>query len=193
MLPIGGLQANWSAALTRQLMETLHVNGSIQQVIIPGDIAYSDDGFGHLGTLLNFSYEEVMDGWFGWIENISTTRPFMVAAGNHESEDREWWRRGAGGGWAGGGAGSQPHVRPHLHVSAVESAHLRIFTHCGERHYPPPLWLAPLAALTRPLPAHLHPASPSYQMESGLGAHPLNPPHTTPTPAPTPQTAPLRC
>lgn len=78
MLPVGGLQGNWSAVLVRELMEGLHANGSIGQVIIAGDIAYSDDSFGHLGTALSFGYEGVMDGWFSWIENVSTTIPFMV-------------------------------------------------------------------------------------------------------------------
>lgn len=81
MLPTGGLCANWSAVLVRELMQTLFDNGTIGQVVIAGDIAYSDDSFGHIGTALSFGYEDVYDGFMEWIENV--TVPFMVAAGNH--------------------------------------------------------------------------------------------------------------
>jgi acid phosphatase type 7 len=85
-LPVGGLQANWSATLTRQLLEGLKDKGAYELIYHVGDIAYEDDGFGHPDGLLNFTYERDYDGWFDWIENISSARPYMVAAGNHESE-----------------------------------------------------------------------------------------------------------
>jgi hypothetical protein len=62
MIPTGGLDANWSAVLTRELMESLFVNGSIGATWIVGDIAYADDSFGHEAELLSFGYERVYNG-----------------------------------------------------------------------------------------------------------------------------------
>jgi hypothetical protein len=46
-----------------------------------GDIAYADDGFAHVGELLNFTYEEVYDSFVEWNENISSSVPLMVSVG----------------------------------------------------------------------------------------------------------------
>lgn len=85
-LGVGGLQLNWSAVPARQLLESLHRNGSADLVWNIGDMAYADDAFGYWADLLKFDYENVYDSWMSWIENVSSTTPFMVAPGNHESE-----------------------------------------------------------------------------------------------------------
>ena len=82
-LPVGGLSANWSAVPVRELMEGLAVNDSVQMVLHAGDIGYYDDCFGE--DLFKFCYENVTDGWFNWIQNVSSKMPYQVAAGNHES------------------------------------------------------------------------------------------------------------
>lgn len=84
VITTGGLVKNFSATLTRELLETLRVTGQIDGVWHVGDIAYQDDGFGH--DPIAFEYEPVMAGWQSWIENISATLPYLVAVGNHESE-----------------------------------------------------------------------------------------------------------
>ena len=86
-IPVGGIDANWSASLTRELLETLGPNGpggadlANDFTWIVGDIAYADDGFAHVGELLNFTYEEVYDGFVEWNENISSSVPLMVSVG----------------------------------------------------------------------------------------------------------------
>ncbi len=40
----------------------------------------------HTGDLLEFTYEQVYDGFMTWMENITATIPYMVSPGNHESE-----------------------------------------------------------------------------------------------------------
>jgi acid phosphatase type 7 len=84
VLPTGGLQRNFSATLTRELLETLRVTGQIDGVWNVGDIAYQDDGFGH--DPIAFEYEPVMSGWQAWVENLTATMPYLVSPGNHESE-----------------------------------------------------------------------------------------------------------
>ena len=86
-IPVGGIDANWSASLTRELLETLGPNGPGGADLanaftwIVGDIAYADDGFAHVGELLNFTYEDVYDGFVEWNENISSQVPLMVSVG----------------------------------------------------------------------------------------------------------------
>jgi hypothetical protein len=62
MLPVAGLQKNWSASLSRELISSLQSAGALQQAWVVGDIAYADDGFGHIQELLRFSYEDVYNG-----------------------------------------------------------------------------------------------------------------------------------
>lgn len=79
-LPVGGLALNWSAVPVRELLEDLKNDGKIQMVLHTGDIGYYDDCFGE--HLLKFCYENVTDGWFNWIQNLSSVMPFHVSAGN---------------------------------------------------------------------------------------------------------------
>lgn len=79
-IPSGGLQANWSAVPVRDLLETLKNNQSIDLLVLSGDISYSDDGFGE--HPLEFTYENIYDGWMNWIQNISAVMPFHVSPGS---------------------------------------------------------------------------------------------------------------
>ena len=81
-LPVGGLQANWSAVPVRRLLESWRDNMTF--VLHTGDIDYADDAFGE--HLFEFTYETVKSGWFDWVQNISSTIPYMVSVGNHESD-----------------------------------------------------------------------------------------------------------
>ena len=45
-LPVGGLETNWSATLSRELMERLNIQGAYDLVWHVGDIGYADDSFG---------------------------------------------------------------------------------------------------------------------------------------------------
>lgn len=91
-LNVGGLDANWTASFTQELIATLAANASIDAVHIVGDIAYADDGFGHPDELLKFSYEDVYNGFMDIVSSSSAPAsgspgiPWMVSAGNHESE-----------------------------------------------------------------------------------------------------------
>jgi len=49
-----------------------------------GDISYADDYFLHDPT--GFGYESVYNSWMNWIQNMSSTKPYMVLPGNHETE-----------------------------------------------------------------------------------------------------------
>ena len=122
----GGLQKNWSATFSRQVLERLKDNGEIDAVWHLGDIGYADDAFGsfftraraaHCSYLVNmfnqelfpmpsildaflcfivaffeghdplkFLYEEAYNGYMNWLQNLTTTLPYMVLPGNHESE-----------------------------------------------------------------------------------------------------------
>ena len=85
-IPVGGLDANWSATLSRELMETGRKEGSYDLVFHVGDIGYQDDAFGYLDSLLNFTYEPSLDGYMAWLENVTAAIPYHVVVGNHESE-----------------------------------------------------------------------------------------------------------
>jgi len=65
-LPVGGLSLNWSAVPVRQLLEALKDAHAVDLVVHTGDINYADDGFGE--HPLEFTYENVTDGWFAWIQ-----------------------------------------------------------------------------------------------------------------------------
>lgn len=52
-----------------------------------GDVGYADDSFAHANKCaLEFCYESVYDNYMEWMENVTDSKPYMVAAGNHESE-----------------------------------------------------------------------------------------------------------
>eukprot|EP00462_Mataza_sp_D1_P018158 CAMPEP_0175140596 /NCGR_PEP_ID=MMETSP0087-20121206/11606_1 /TAXON_ID=136419 /ORGANISM="Unknown Unknown, Strain D1" /LENGTH=484 /DNA_ID=CAMNT_0016423855 /DNA_START=42 /DNA_END=1496 /DNA_ORIENTATION=+ len=80
----GGLEKNWSAVPTRTRLETLKNAGKYDFMWIVGDIGYADDSFG--SEPLKFGYEKVINGYMNWMQNITSSMPLMVSAGNHESE-----------------------------------------------------------------------------------------------------------
>lgn len=80
-IPTGGLAQNWSAVPVRQLLGQLVASKAVSMVMHNGDVGYWDDSFGIDGDLLKFTQEAATDGWFQWIENISQSVPYMVAAG----------------------------------------------------------------------------------------------------------------
>lgn len=83
---IGGLALNWTATLTRELLEKLKDDGAIDLAFLLGDIGYADDSFGHSRETLRLGYEPCYDGFMDWHQNISSIMPLMVTPGNHESE-----------------------------------------------------------------------------------------------------------
>jgi len=83
---LGGLALNWTATLTRELLETLKDQKAIDLVFITGDVGYADDSFGHKRENLRMGYEPCYDGFMSWHQNVSSIMPLMVAPGNHESE-----------------------------------------------------------------------------------------------------------
>jgi hypothetical protein len=85
-LALGGLERNWTATLTRELLEKLKDDNAMDLVYITGDIGYADDAFSHVGFTLHDGYEPCYDGWMQWQQNYSSIMPLMVAPGNHESE-----------------------------------------------------------------------------------------------------------
>lgn len=83
---LGGLALNWTATLTRELLEKLKDEGAIDLTFILGDIGYADDSFGHKRENLRMGYEPCYDGFMQWHQNVSSIMPLMVTPGNHESE-----------------------------------------------------------------------------------------------------------
>ena len=79
-LPVGGLSSNWSAVPVRELLEDLKDAGKISMILHAGDLVYADDAFGE--HPLQFQYENVTDGWFNWIQNLSASLPYHVSVGN---------------------------------------------------------------------------------------------------------------
>eukprot|EP00928_Gymnodinium_smaydae_P040430 TRINITY_DN27420_c0_g1_i1.p1 TRINITY_DN27420_c0_g1~~TRINITY_DN27420_c0_g1_i1.p1 ORF type:complete len:543 (-),score=65.11 TRINITY_DN27420_c0_g1_i1:128-1720(-) len=74
-----------AATASRKRMEALH--GSVDLTIHAGDIGYADDSFTHANKCaFEFCYESVYDNYMSWIENLTDSKPYMVAVGNHESE-----------------------------------------------------------------------------------------------------------
>lgn len=84
IISVFGLQKKWSATLTRNIMEQLKDAGKIDFVWHLGDVGYADDSFAH--SPVHFTYEDAYNGFMNWMQNISSAMPYMVAAGNHESE-----------------------------------------------------------------------------------------------------------
>eukprot|EP00493_Phyllostaurus_siculus_P003740 UN03755 len=82
-----GLKSNWSASFSRQVLEDWKNEKSIDFVWHLGDIGYADDAFGkESADAVKFLYEKVYNGYMDWIQNLTTTLPYMVSPGNHESE-----------------------------------------------------------------------------------------------------------
>lgn len=79
-----GLKKNWTAVPTRSKIESMKNSGKIDFVWHVGDIAYADDAFA--SEPLRFNYENVYNGFMEWFQNVSSTMPYMVSVGNHESE-----------------------------------------------------------------------------------------------------------
>eukprot|EP00730_Choanoeca_flexa_P015560 TRINITY_DN7174_c0_g1_i1.p1 TRINITY_DN7174_c0_g1~~TRINITY_DN7174_c0_g1_i1.p1 ORF type:complete len:483 (+),score=102.42 TRINITY_DN7174_c0_g1_i1:1170-2618(+) len=84
VVTVAGLKKNWTAVPTRQVMEDLKNEQAIDMVWHLGDIGYADDAFAHHPAKM--SYEEAYNGYMNWLQNVTSTVPYMVAAGNHESE-----------------------------------------------------------------------------------------------------------
>eukprot|EP00466_Bigelowiella_natans_P002964 jgi/Bigna1/86702/estExt_fgenesh1_pg.C_130002 len=77
-----GYGQNGKALSTRKaLQDIVH---DVDFVWHAGDIGYADDAFLH--DPASFQYENVYDGYMQWISNMTNNKPYMVAAGNHESE-----------------------------------------------------------------------------------------------------------
>jgi len=77
-----GYGTNGHAVETRRQLE--NIKDVVDFTWHLGDIGYADDAFLHDAT--GFEYENVYDGFMNWIENISASKPYMVAPGNHECE-----------------------------------------------------------------------------------------------------------
>eukprot|EP01060_Flectonema_neradi_P033330 TRINITY_DN5578_c0_g1_i1.p1 TRINITY_DN5578_c0_g1~~TRINITY_DN5578_c0_g1_i1.p1 ORF type:complete len:470 (+),score=101.07 TRINITY_DN5578_c0_g1_i1:66-1412(+) len=80
----GGLKKNWSAVPTRVQLEKMLRNDEFDLVWHVGDIAYADDAFAH--DVVGGLYEECYNGYVNWMQNITSTIPYMVSPGNHDSE-----------------------------------------------------------------------------------------------------------
>jgi len=84
-----GYGTNGNAVDTRAALEDLvrppsNDRAALELIWHLGDIAYADDAFLH--DITGFEYENIYNAWMNWIQNMSSAIPYMVAAGNHESE-----------------------------------------------------------------------------------------------------------
>jgi len=80
-----GYGENGEAVASRRRMEALKGNADV--ILHAGDIGYADDSFLHGdGCHLGFCYETVYDNYMNWMENVTDSKPYMTAVGNHESE-----------------------------------------------------------------------------------------------------------
>mmetsp|Transcript_3187 Transcript_3187/g.4798 ORF Transcript_3187/g.4798 Transcript_3187/m.4798 type:complete len:500 (+) Transcript_3187:76-1575(+) len=77
-----GYSKNGNAIPTRKALEK--IKNEVDFIWHVGDIGYADDAFLHDAT--SFEYENVYNGYMQWISNISESKPYMVAPGNHEAE-----------------------------------------------------------------------------------------------------------
>jgi len=83
-ITLHGLEKKWSATLSRATLEKWKDDKSIDFIWHVGDIGYMDDSFAH--SPLRFTYEESYNGYMNWLQNLTSTMPYMVSPGNHESE-----------------------------------------------------------------------------------------------------------
>ena len=79
-----GLRKNWSATESRNLLEKWKDEKSMDFIWHVGDIGYMDDSFAH--APLGVTYESSYNGYMNWLQSLSSTMPYMVSPGNHESE-----------------------------------------------------------------------------------------------------------
>lgn len=84
VIATAGLVKHWSATVSRVRLEALKDGGELDWVWHLGDIGYVDDAFAH--HPLGFYYESTYNKYMNWLQNITATYPYMVSAGNHESE-----------------------------------------------------------------------------------------------------------
>jgi len=70
------------AVPTRALLERLR--SKIDMLLLVGDISYADDAFA--SDFSAAAYEKVYNRYMNWFQNLSSVMPWMVTAGNHESE-----------------------------------------------------------------------------------------------------------
>ena len=84
VIDFAGLKKNWSAVPTRVQMEKMLRNDEYQMVWHVGDIAYADDAFAH--NVVGGLYEDCYNGYVNWMQNVTSTVPYMVSPGNHDSE-----------------------------------------------------------------------------------------------------------
>ena len=82
--PVAGLVRHWSAQYSRNQLEILKDTRQIDFVWNLGDVAYADDSYAH--KLFSFDYENTYNGYMDWMQNLSSSMPYMVSVGNHESE-----------------------------------------------------------------------------------------------------------
>ena len=81
------MSGNWSATFSRQLLEKMNNNHEIDLVFHVGDVGYADDAVFHsMKTFVQFEYEDAYNGYMNWMQNITSTIPYHVSVGNHESE-----------------------------------------------------------------------------------------------------------
>merc|ERR1711871_1652267 len=77
VVSVAGLAKDWSATFTREVLEDLKNNGSIDFVWHLGDIGYADDSFAH--SPIGFTYEKDYNGYMNWMQNITSKLPYMVS------------------------------------------------------------------------------------------------------------------
>jgi len=81
------MAGNWSATFSRQTLETWKDKGEIDMVFHVGDVGYADDAAFHtMATFVQLEYEGAYNGYMNWIQNLTSTMPYHVTPGNHESE-----------------------------------------------------------------------------------------------------------
>ncbi|CAJ1416245.1 unnamed protein product [Effrenium voratum] len=84
VITLHGLERHWSATESRATLEKWKDEKSIDWIWHLGDIGYMDDSYAH--SPVRFTYESAYNGYMNWLENLTSSMPYMVAAGNHESE-----------------------------------------------------------------------------------------------------------
>jgi len=81
---IKGLFKDWSAQFSYDTLMDWTNKNEVDMMWHLGDIGYIDDSYAHAPT--SFTYEKDYDGYMNWIQNYTSSIPYMVTPGNHESE-----------------------------------------------------------------------------------------------------------